>query len=195
MTLIKYGVICEDEAQNDFLRIILAHFTSQELEFIKVNTHIKAENDDQVDRKFIKACNLSFIDKRYKVNIFFVCRDVDTHHENGFTSKYSKFDEGLKGQYRNKCVIMLPVQCIEHWLLYIKYHKDNPTSNKNYSLETKQREAVKQEIYGSNLSYKKKRSIIQELMKTADLTKLQNQSESFKRFHSEFTNVLKNLLT
>lgn len=188
-------MICEDRAHQDFLRIILSQFANQDVEFIKVNTHIKAENDNQVDKRFVNACKVSFIDKRYKVNMFFVCRDADTHIENGFKLKYSKFDTGLKGQYRDRCVIMLPVQCIEHWLLYIKYHTEDSQLNISHSLETILKNDVKQQVYGSNLPYEKKRLIVEELMKTANLEKLQNQSHSFNKFHNEFTSVLKTLLT
>lgn len=193
MTTIKYALLCEDVAHREFLKSALSLLVSDAVNFEEIKTHITAQNKREVDRNFAKACTVAFI--TYKVELFFVFRDVDSADGVKFSELYKMFKNGLSEQYTHSSIIVLPVQCIEHWLCYLKLYRENPSSTKNHTLETKSRNEAKKEIYGHvKISNEKQKPIIQELMQSADLEKLSHHSHSFRTFHGEFSKVLKPLL-
>lgn len=194
MTTIKYAIICEDKAHRRFLTMILPYFESENIKFEEVETHIKAQNKKEVDKYFVKACNVAFTDTRYKVDLFFICRDVDLDTEKEFLRLYTMFKDGLeelKEKNRNQTTVALPVRCIEHWLWYIKTHNENLGLTKNITLENRTGRDAKAAVYSTQTKSEEKLKILQELMETIDITKLVSRSNSFKKFHGDFSNALK----
>ncbi len=193
MREMKYGLLCEDDAHREFLRMALSFLAADSTNFEEVKTHIQAKNKREVDRNFAKACSVAFV--TYNVDVFFVVRDVDSVNDVNFSVLYTMFHGGLTEPHRHRSVIVLPVQCIEHWLWYLKHYNENPTMMKNIPLETRTRNDAKKEVYGHiKTSIAKQKPIIQELMRTADLKKLSHHSASFRKFHGDFMAVLQSLL-
>lgn len=189
---VKYALLCEDKAQSEFLHLALSCFTEGKISFEYIETPIEATTRKEVENFAYKACKIAF--RNPELNMFFICRDVDSHQINKFNEIYKKLENSLT-EYRNRSVIMLSVQCIEHWLLYLKFHKDNPSSTKNPNLETQTRNFAKKSIYGRiKPSWSIQKPIIQELMQVADLEKLSHHSLSFRIFKGEFSKILQPLL-
>ncbi len=83
---------------------------------------------------------------------------------------------------------MPPVQCIEHWLLYLKYKSDNPTSTKNVSFENQPRKRAKFDIYGDeDPPNEVSNPIVDSLSRKFDVSWLGQRSDSFKHFHKQVT--------
>jgi len=85
---------------------------------------------------------------------------------------------------------MFPVQAIEHWLLYIQYHINNPKSTKNIEYESLPRKEAKGKIYKNKLNRRDRIEIVKDIVSKIDIDWLLCRSESFKRFHFDLKNVL-----
>ncbi len=86
MREMKYGLLCEDDAHREFLRMALSFLAADSTNFEEVKTHIQAKNKREVDRNFAKACSVAFV--TYKVDVFFVVRDVDSANDVNFSELY-----------------------------------------------------------------------------------------------------------
>ena len=136
MKILKYGYFGEDEAH----RIFLANYLEQLITYIgksndlifdfdKVFTYkFKGRNKTDVDKLFTEAVQEGFID--YQQDVFFVGRDLDTFHSNEFKDKITFMQSQLRDDFKDKTFLMIPVQCIEHWLWYMKIKIENPTLTK-----------------------------------------------------------------
>ncbi|MEZ0611007.1 hypothetical protein ACAW74_21015 [Fibrella sp. WM1] len=181
--LIMYGLLCEDLAHKTFLQKYFATcFPETFLEEENFGWRIKASNAKEVDDSIADAARQGFA--RYGLDILVVGRDADT------TDKVRI--EKLKDSHRNSCathlkrvVFMIPIQCIEHWLLYIKRHTDNPTATKNETLETIPRLECKRSVYGETKKAPKQAEIASTILANFDVDWLEQRSESFKEFHHQ----------
>jgi len=192
MKFIKYAVLCEDTAQREFLQMVLPLLTKENMNFEFVKTRIEATTKTQVDKRAAEACKVAFIN--HNVELFLVCRDVDSDTQKEFNRLYEMFNgmfHKLQEKHRNQCVIVLPVRCIEHWFWYIKYHQENPNLTKNITLENKTGNEAKTAVYDKVKVSKDMQEIRREIMESIDVEKLISRSESFKKFHGDFTNVMK----
>ncbi|MCX6213288.1 hypothetical protein [Spirosoma sp.] len=182
MKQLKYGFYGEDDAHKIFLQNYLSHFV--ETVFFERDEvfceKFRATNRKQVDTKFaiVARTGLGW----YQHEAFFVVRDVDSLHPSEFDERYTHF---LKEKI-DKLLIALPVQCIEHWLWYLKHKKDNPDLTKNISLESQPRKKVKFILYGyEDPPNEISNPIVNGLSKSFDASWLEQRSESFKHFHSQ----------
>lgn len=200
MKILKYGYFGEDEAH----RIFLANYLEQlvkyldkleelNFEFDTIFTYrFKASKKSEVDARFAEAVQEGFID--YQHDIFFVGRDLDTFQRNEFKNKITSMQNQLRDDFKDKTFLMIPVQCIEHWLWYIKIKAENPSSTKNESLESKPNKEAKIALYGgAKVSNKISIPIIEAFSKALDFEYLESRSESFKMFHKSVKDFVINL--
>lgn len=191
MRILKYGYFGEDEAH----RIFLANYLEQLVKFMSKSEEIifdfdvsftfkyKGRNKSDVDKLFAEAAQEGFID--YQQDLFFVGRDLDTFQRNEFKDKITSMQSQLRDDFKDKTFLMIPVQCIEHWLWYMKIKVENPSSTKNESLESKPNREAKIALYGSpKVSNEKSKPIVEEYSKVLDFEYLESRSESFNAFHS-----------
>lgn len=88
------------------------------------------------------------------------------------------------GRWASQTVFLIPVQCIEHWLWYLKWQQENPGVTKNINLESKTRSEAKQNVYGSRTpSTKHSIPIVNSLSNQLDIEWLCSRSLSFNSFH------------
>lgn len=200
MKILKYGYFGEDEAH----RIFLANYLEQlvkyldkleelNFEFDQIFTfRFKATKKSEVDARFAEAVQEGFID--YQHDIFFVGRDLDTFHSNEFKNKVTSMQNQLRDDFKDKTFLMIPVQCIEHWLWYMKINVENPSSTKNESLESKPNKEAKIALYGNaKVSNKISIPIVEAFSKALDFEYLESRSESFKMFHKSVEDFVINL--
>ena len=191
MKILKYGYFGEDEAH----RIFLANYLEQLITYIgksndlifdfdKVFTYkFKGRNKKDVDELFAEVAQEGFIE--YEQDLFFVGRDMDTHLGNIFKDKITSMQSQLRDDFKDKTFLMIPVQCIEHWLWYMKIKVEKPSSTKNESLESKPNREAKIALYGSaKISNKISIPIVEEYSKLLDFDYLESRSESFREFHN-----------
>ncbi|GAB3505250.1 hypothetical protein GCM10027341_36590 [Spirosoma knui] len=83
---------------------------------------------------------------------------------------------------------MLPVQCIEYWLWYIKRHRDEP--GKNTALEPQPRLSAKQAVYANTKLVAKQLELANDILVHLDVSWLEQRSASFKHFHNQVITFL-----
>ncbi len=184
MKILKYGYIGEDEAQRIFLRNYLKTYTETIVFEEDTDSKIKATNKTEVDKLFVEAAIKSL---KYAGNdVFFVGRDLDDFQFKAFQEKQTSMRADLPEQFKNQVIIFVPVQCIEHWLWYLKRKADNPQSTKNESFEQKPRNDAKIAVYGqAKVPNKISNPIVEQLTTSFDTAWLASRSDSFKWFHNE----------
>ena len=200
MRTLKYGYFGEDEAH----RIFLANYLDQLVKFLEESEVLsfdfdlpftykfKGKNKKDVDTLFAEAVQEGFIE--YHQDIFFIGRDLDTFQGNEFKDKITSMNSQLRDDFKEKTFLMIPVQCIEHWLWYLKIKTENPTLTKNESLESKPNRDAKIALYSSpKVSNKISIPIVEEFSKQIDFEYLESRSESFRFFHNSVKNFLLNL--
>ena len=201
MRELKYGYFGEDEAQ----RIFLENYLIQLVDYLVKSKEIYFRYDKEfsylykgeknstiVDQDFAEAVRVGFI--KYQQDVFFVGRDLDSHSEKKLKSKIALMQSELDEKNKGKTFLMIPVQCIEHWLWYIKIKLDNPNSTKNISIESEPNPKAKKAIYGSpKISNKKSIPIVEEYSRQIDFDYLESRSESFREFHNRVKYFLVNL--
>lgn len=192
MKILKYGYFGEDEAH----RIFLANFLDQLVSYLGKSHEIifdfdeeftykfKGRNKSDVDKLFAEAVQEGFIE--YRQDLFFVGRDLDTFQNHEFKDKITLMQSQLRSDFKDKTFLMIPVQCIEHWLWYLKIKVESPNLTKNVSLESKPNREAKTELYGSaKVSNNISIPIVEEVSKNIDFDYLENISISFNTFNSQ----------
>lgn len=185
--IISYGILCEDKAHKNFID----HYLTQSHPGIfqeneQFGWRIKASNAKEVEDALPDATRQGFI--KYGLSVLFVGRDADTTDHKRIEVLKSKLTSLC--QAHDKVILMVPVQCIEHWLLFLQWHRDNPTSTKNEPLEHIMRNDAKLKIYGGKLKVEKQLEKANELLINPDIDWLLQRSESFKHFHNQVKDFL-----
>ena len=201
MKLLKYGFFGEDEAQRIFLanyleQLVLSLGKSEELAFEydqEFAWRFRGNNGHEVDAQFAEAAQFGFVNNRQ--DVFFVGRDLDTNDTVAFQARV-KFMEGqLQQDFQDKTFLLLPVQCIEHWLWYLKIKQENPNSTKNENLEKNANKLAKIALYGNARATNKVSSpIVESLSKNLDIEHLESRSESFRIFHKKVLNFIRKMV-
>lgn len=183
---VSYSFFGEDAAQRNFLsRYLDQRFSGLFVENDKFKWQIKVKNRDQVDKTLPAALQLKAI---LRIDVLFVGRDSDTAN--------SKVVQELRDHFAKVCtghqavIIMIPVQCIEHWLWYLKRRKESP--GKNSPLETYNRSEAKTAVYGGKYNVERQLEKADELLNGLDVDWLESRSESFKQFHQQVLTFLNN---
>ncbi len=192
MSMIRYGFFGEDDAQRIFLRHYLTALTADlphRFEFDEAFAlRFRATNKKQVDDLFAEACTVGL--SQYQQQCFFVGRDLDDHDHAAFTRKQQEMRQRLQ-QRGVAAVLLLPVQCIEHWLWYLQWRKDNPGQTRNISLETQPRPEAKLAVYNARkCSTKHSNPIVERLAAGLDINWLASRSASFLAFHTQVEEYL-----
>lgn len=195
MSTLKYAALYEDVAHKEFLRCLLpqlAQRVKSDTVIEKVEIHITASNKKQVDNRCASASKVAFVD--CEADFFVVCRDIDSIDPKVYTQK----QEELTGRFHHtgagKTILCLPVQCIEHWLLYLKQHRDNAHSTKNDPVENVPRKEAKIGVYGKSAPKREYcKTVVSEHCAVIDIDWLQSRSMSFREFATNTRTVLQHL--
>jgi hypothetical protein len=148
MRVIRYGFFGEDDAQQLFLHHYLIKIAAGQGYRFEADTtfHLVGGNKSRVKAQFDEACDTGL--SQYGHDCFFIGLDLDDHAVDVFHATVREMQHKLAD--RNLAAILLiPVQCIEHWLRYLQWREENPQSTKNVTLETEERKQAKTKLYGS----------------------------------------------
>ena len=192
MSSIRYGFFGEDDAQRLFLHHYLEAVTANSqhrFEFDKAFARrFRAINKKQVDDLFAEVCTVGL--SQYQQQCFFVGRDLDDHDPVAFARKQQEMQQQLQRR-EVAAVLLLPVQCIEHWLWYVKWQKENPGQTKNIDLETQPRPEAKLAVYNARkCSTRYSNPIVEQLAANLDIGWLASRSASFRAFHGQVESFL-----
>jgi len=192
MRIIRYGFFGEDDAQQLFLRHYLAAITAgQPWQFEADEAFgllFKGQNKTRVDNLFDEVCEIGLLN--YRQQCFFVGRDLDDHDADAFRAKQEEMQQRLQNR-QIQAVLLIPVQCIEHWLWYLKWQTENPSSTKNINLDTQPRPEAKEAVYQARkCSTKHSNPIVERLAAGIDIAWLESRSASFLAFHRQVKSYL-----
>ena len=184
MKILKYGFFGEDEPLRIFLQNYLRTISTEQIQFAKdipFAKRFKVANKKQVDTQFAEVCERGLTD--YRQDCIFVGRDLDTFDSTIFQQKLGAMQQQA-GRWVKQTLFLIPVQCIEHWLWYLKWRQENPSATKNINLESRTRGEAKQMVYGSHKPPPKLSiPIVDALSSQFDVEWLCTRSESFNTFH------------
>ncbi|GAB3798671.1 hypothetical protein GCM10028819_20300 [Spirosoma humi] len=181
--IITYGFFGEDKAQRNFLEKYLhQQYPETFIEDEAERWRFKATNGTQVDKLLPDALRQRAL---LGLDILFVSRDIDTEHKPTIKARQEV--------YTTKCgshpvVLMLPVQCIEYWLWYIKRHKEE--AGKNTPLESYPRSEAKRSVYGETNLVDKQILTANDILADFDVSWLESRSDIFRHFHKQVTDFL-----
>ena len=187
MRVLRYGFFGEDDAQRLFLHHYLTILaTGKNWQFdIDSNFKLKGGTRRLVESQFDEACEIGLT--QYQQDCFFIGIDLDDHTTAAFHDTVRQMQQKLNT--RNllaAAILMIPVQCIEHWLRYLQWHTQNPQSTKNITLETEERKTAKTTLYGSpKTSTRHSNPIVESISINMDIAWLESHSTSFLAFHSQ----------
>jgi hypothetical protein len=182
--ILIYGFFGEDEAHRNFLSRYLNHrYPGIFLEDDDFRYQIRARNRDQVDALLPLALAQKV---KSRLDILFVTRDVDSHHAATIKSRREILNQACVAH--QPVVLMLPVQCIEHWLWYIKRHQGEP--GKHSPLEQNPRRDAKSAIYGDSKVVTTQLNFANQLLDQLDVDWLSQRVDSFKHFHQQVVQFL-----
>ena len=192
MTVLRYGFFGEDDAQRLFLQHYLAVISAGQNWRFEADeaftSRFRGVNKKQVDDLFAEACQVGL--SEYRQQCFFVGRDLDDHNPAAFQRKQAEMRQRL----RSRCiqaVLLIPVQCVEHWLWYLQWRIDNPNSTKNINLETQPRPDAKEAVYRARkCTTKHSNPIVEQLAAGMDIAWLESHSTSFLSFHQQVKSYL-----
>lgn len=201
MIEMKYGIYCEDIAQSSFMENIIPKIIKKlaysermtfKLDSVFSKSFAPGRSKKIVLSTFTIAANQAF--SNYNLDILFIGVDLDNFDDEKFDNLFNDMKNKLDieiSEFAQKTIIFIPVQCIEHWLWYIKYHIDNPKITKNLKLEKKSNHDAKIMVY----NYRRPTQLyIQEIVKNLtsdiDFGWLTSHSESFNHFFILFHNLL-----
>lgn len=189
MSKVLYGFFGEDRGQRAFLAAYLMHCGSA-MPFEAVPYFGKAfgpMNNKVVDRRCGDACQEAFVLGYPKLDWLFVGRDVDSYEPARSEYLLEVLRASIPDKWQNRTLIMLPVQCIEHWLLYLAQHPSRDT------LERTPNDQAKDAVYAEQ---KSRADILSELLATLSperINWLAGVSISFRDFHTHVQDYLSKL--
>ncbi|GAB3916936.1 hypothetical protein [Larkinella terrae] len=183
----KYGFFGEDEAQKTFLtNYLITVYPNRFVEEENFGWQIQATNKREVDNNVAIALWQGIA--KFGLDVLFIGRDTDSIEKATIQKVKTHLKDACKGD--QKAILMIPVQCIEHWFWYLKWRRTNPHSTKNESLESFTRTQAKREIYGDKHNSDRRLQSARELLSGLDIVWLESRSESFRDFHQQVVTFL-----
>lgn len=190
MRILRYGFFGEDEAQRLFLHhyLTLLAKTFQTVFESDETFALVGGSKSQVDNRFVEACEIGLI--QHRQNCFFIGRGLDDYSPEAFREKVADMQARLRSR-DVAAILLIPVQCIEHWLLYLQWRVQNPRLTKNISFETMPRKEAKIKVYGKpKMPLILALPIVEELAASLDIEWLASRSSSFLAFHQQVVGYL-----
>lgn len=197
MSTLRYGFFGEDDAQRLFLHHYLTAMSAKQPWQFQIDEkfgyRFKGLNKKQVYNLFDEVCQIGSRD--YQQNCFFVGLDLDDYSVEAFHTRQREMQGRLQAR-EVEAILLIPVQCIEHWLWYLKWRIENPRSTKNENFEMKPRSDAKLAVYNAKkCSTKHSNPIAEQLASGIDIEWLASHSTSFLAFHQQVEAYLAALTT
>ncbi len=203
MKQILYGFIGEDVAQKIFLDNYLQQLPAylnrtQDIVFtssqnFRYRFKLHDSNKDSVDNLFVEAGRIGFL--QYRLDLYFVGRDCDYYNPADHAVLRKEMESKVDARWQDQTIIFVPVQCVEHWLWYLRWKRDNPGVTKNEMFENRPNYEAKEAVYGKRkITTKRSEPIVKELTEPIPIDWLCSRSESFRAFHQKTVSALTQFL-
>lgn len=197
---IQYVVYCEDEAQRLFLNaaipVIFKNIVPSTSIEVDPGFKLSPNTKPRFNQVFINATKLAF--RNYKTNLFVLCFDSDSPQQEDFERQRNEWISTINKEipgHKDKFILAVPVQAIEHWLLYLRHLLKEPAKAKAGTIEKIPKREIKTEIYGTEKYISQTcEPLIKELVSNLSpeiLASLRSNSFSFKRFYSDVETFMK----
>jgi hypothetical protein len=194
MKQVIYGFFGEDKGQAAFLAQYLGKLgAGQPVQFVAhdwYSNKFQGINNLGVDKGFRDAWLAAFV--KLGLDCLFVGRDLDADTPGIRQKRLQHFDDQIanvpRADWRARTVFILPMQCIEHWLLALQRHADGRPSKDTRDLEGIVNDAVKRELYDEHPRTppaQTKDELVASLAAGMDIEWLAEVSHSFRLFHEE----------
>lgn len=191
-----YGFFGEDKGQKQFLEQYLIKVGYEHNMFFKQHSYYSKKfqglNNKGVDNGFRAAWLASFGQKEYRLDCLFIGRDLDSYTSTVREERLSLFESKIadiqRPAWRNHTIFILPMQCIEHWLLALQRQADGRPSKDTRDLESILNDAVKRELYDNHPRIppeQNKEELVTELAAGMDINWLSSVSNSFLLFDKQ----------
>lgn len=95
-------------------------------------------------------------------------------------------------RYGENIILYVPVQAIEHWLIYQAYQTKPITKPENWSVEKEPPTKLKKLLYGDKEDGRRMQNVAKAIAEKADFDELVKQSRSFAHFHKQIIAILEN---
>ncbi|WP_223652396.1 hypothetical protein [Hymenobacter psoromatis] len=193
MRVLQYGFFGEDIAQREFLAAYLQCYETPDGSTLfdsvaYFGKQFGPMNNKVVDRRCADACREAFVLGYPIVDWLFIGRDVDSFEFAYHEKRAAELRAKIPVQWHNRTVLMLPMQCAEHWLLYLAQYPSNEP------LERKPNSQAKDAVYAD--AAKTKETIRKELLATLTVARVNWMAEvsvSFRAFHEQVQQFLTRL--
>lgn len=206
MNVVTYGFFGEDEGQGRFLTEYLRKLENTHSVLCEAHPwyskKFKGVNNRGVDRGFRAAWQAGFALAEYRLDCLFIGRDLDSDTPTIRTERLDYFAGQIadipRADWKTRTIFILPMQCIEHWLLALQRHADGRPSNACRGLEVILNEAVKRELYEEHPRLppeQTKDDLVTALAVGMDIAWLVEVSASFRLFHHDVETYLASLST
>ena len=201
MKQVTYGFFGEDKGQAEFLAQYLLKIAGRHSVIFEAHPWYSRKfqgiNNKGVDNGFRNAWLAAFA--TIKLDCLFIGRDLDAdtatiraERLHWFTSQAADIP---RPDWWTKTVFILPMQCIEHWLLALQRKADGRASKDTRDLERIVNDVVKRELYDEHSrtpTDQTKEELVTELAAGMDVDWLAEVSHSFLLFHQQVTAYVKN---
>jgi hypothetical protein len=96
----------------------------------------------------------------------------------------------LHSKYKDKIILFVPVQCVDHWLYYQYYKVAQSKKPPANSLESTNNKEVKKVLYGDKIDRRRIEVITEKIVSVCNFDELARQSKSFRSFHEQVTDFI-----
>ncbi|RZK39585.1 MAG: hypothetical protein EOO61_07090 [Hymenobacter sp.] len=193
---IRYGFFGEDSGQRIFLEQYLVQLTQNKTVSFEQAQYFSKQfgfiNNKVVDRRCGDACKQAFLLEKTTLDCLFIGRDVDSYKITDYQKRLTDLQVSIQPRWQHKAILLLPVQCIEHWLLYLHRLASGIPINKIRELETVPKDSAKDELYKfpRQPATQSKDEFVAVLASNLDINWLCERSNSFNRFHQQVNTFL-----
>ncbi len=200
MTSKTYGIYCEDDPMRLFVHSYIERLNIKEFQNfsfeLKPNPSFqsaignKNNSKTEVKKKFLTM--LKIAQSQYNIDLMFIGVDCDGFEDKKFNENLAFFRDKIEeARIDIRTIIFIPVQCIEHWLWYLKMKQENDPKANTKKLEKEPKPKAKLKIYQDAKGAIKRNRIVSKILENWDPEFLDSHSKSFRHFREQIDDLFK----
>lgn len=197
-TPLVYTLVAEGFAEYSFIPVYLKRLATEKglqakrssLDLLK-----KQPSKSKVLAEAEELCLKALRDEKQALCIVGV--DLDgpdqTDEQEEHTAECAKLIKALDTahkRYKERILLYVPIQAIEHWLTYQAYQLKMNDKPVNGTLEKLHQKELKRLLYGNQDNRRKMQAVAQAIAEKVDFDELAKQSKSFAHFHQQVIDFL-----
>lgn len=197
-TPLVYTLVAEGFAEYSFIPVYLKRLAAEKGLQIKrssLDLLKKQPSKSKVLYEAEELCLKALRDEKQSFCIVGVDLDkadhTDEQHEH--TAECNKLTKALGTAYKTykgQIYIYVPVQAVEHWLMYQAYRVKSIDKPSKDSVEKEPQGKLKKLLYDGKDDRRKMQAVAQAIAEKADFNELAKQSKSFAHFHQQVITFL-----